>query len=284
MKLGLVMGGGGIIGIAWETGVLAGLQEECGFDPRAATVIMGSSAGSVIGAQAALGRDLDELVAIQLRPARGAGGQRPVPNFTSGPQAEIMRLMTTGRGEEHAVRIGELAMSVETFLSEDAYVDSFRSMIASERWPEVDLRVTSCDCTSGEGVIWSRDSTIDLVRAVASSCAIPGFFPTVGFKGRRYMDGPRGQGYTAKVLSETGADTALFIGPLAALAQFSSMMEAELELVRAAGIELHMVTGGPELTALAPNLMDISVRAAAVDAGLADGRAAAREMHWLAGN
>jgi NTE family protein len=282
VKLGLVMGGGGIVGIAWETGVLAALHDDCGFDPRRATVIMGSSAGSVTGAQAALGRDLDELVAIQQRPARGAGGHQPILDLTSGPQAEIMRLMTAGSGQEQAVRIGELAMRVETFLSEDAFVDSFRSMIASDRWPETDLRVTSCDCTSGEGVIWSADSGIDLVRAVASSCAIPGFFPTVGFNGRRYMDGPRGQGYTAKVLSEAGVDTALFIGPLAALAQFSSMMEAELELVRAAGIELHTVTGGPELAAIAPNLMDISVRAAGVDVGLADGRAAVKEMDWLA--
>jgi len=283
VKLGLVMGGGGIVGIAWETGVLAGLQEECGFDPRAATVIMGSSAGSVIGAQAALGRDLDELVAIQQRPPREARGQRQIPDFTSGPQAEIMRLMTAGGGQEHAVRMGELAMKAETVLSEEAFVDSFRSMIGSERWPEIDLRVTSCDCTSGEGVVWSLDSAIDMVRAVASSCAIPGFFPTVGFNGRRYMDGPRGQGHTAKILSDAGVDAALFIGPLAALAQFSSMMDAELELVRAAGIELHSVTGGPELAAIGPNLMDISVRATGVDAGLADGRAAAQEMNWLAG-
>ena len=71
------MGGGGIVGIAWETGVLAGLQEVTAFDPTSAAVIMGSSAGSVIGAQAALGRDIAELVAIQQRPPSTTSANRP---------------------------------------------------------------------------------------------------------------------------------------------------------------------------------------------------------------
>ena len=66
MNLGLVMGGGGLVGIAWELGVLAGLQEAAGLDPTAAAVIVGSSAGSVSGAQAALGKDLRALTDRQM--------------------------------------------------------------------------------------------------------------------------------------------------------------------------------------------------------------------------
>src|SRR5205814_4937756 len=61
------MGGGGLVGIAWELGVLAGMQEAAGLDPTTAAVIVGSSAGSVSGAQAALGRGLVDLVERQLR-------------------------------------------------------------------------------------------------------------------------------------------------------------------------------------------------------------------------
>ena len=278
MRLGLVMGGGGIVGIAWETGVLAGLHEACGFDPTSAAVIMGSSAGSVIGAQAAGGRDLAELVAIQRRPPNPTAAGRPVPDFTSGPQAEIMRLMTSGGGDDVAARLGALAMDCETALSEPAYVESFQSMVGTDDWPTVDLRVTTCECETGRGVAWSRDSGIGLVRAVASSCAIPGFFPTVTFKERHYTDGPRGRGMTVDILTDAGADVALFIGPNAALGQFASLMEAEFEAIRAKGIELHTITGGDELAKLGLNLMDASLRGAGVEAGQADGRKAATAL------
>ena len=274
MSLGLVMGGGGIVGIAWETGVLAGLREACGFDPTSATVIMGSSAGSVIGAQAALGRNLDELVDFQRRPPGSAAAARPAPDFTKGAQGEIIQLLMSGRDDVGA-RIGALAREADVDLSEDEFVESFRPMLGTDDWPAVDLRVTSSNCETGQGVVWSRDSGIGLARAVASSCAIPGFFPTVAFEGRRYMDGPRGKGHTARVLTEAKVDTALFIGPMAAMAQFSSVMDTELDLVRQQGIDLHAITGGDGLAAIGFNLMDVRRRADGVEAGLADARAAA---------
>jgi len=280
MRLGLVMGGGGIVGIAWETGVLAALKDECGLDPTSAAVVMGSSAGSVIGAQAALGHDLDELVAVQRRAPSSSNANRPAPDFSAGPQAEIMQLMSSGRDDVGA-RIGALAQHAETALSEDAFVDSFRGMLRSDEWPAVDLRVTSCDCDTGQGVVWSREDGIELVRAVASSCAIPGFFPTVAFGGRRFMDGPRGKGHTARVLSEARVDVTLFIGPNAALGPFARMMDAELSLVRDAGIELVTITGGEQLAAIGMNLMDVSRRADGVEAGLKDGLAASADVSRL---
>jgi NTE family protein len=278
MALGLVMGGGGIVGIAWETGVLAGLREACGFDPGSAAVIMGSSAGSVIGAQAACDRDLDELVALQRRPPNPTTGSRPMPDFSTGPRAEIMQLLMSGGGDENAARLGALAMECETALDEATYVESFRSMIGTDDWPAVDLRITTCECETGRGVAWSRTDGIDLVRAVASSCAVPGFFPTVAFGDRHYTDGPRGQGMTVDIVTGANVDVALFVGPNVALGQFAHLMDAEFEAIRAKGIELHTITGGPELAALGSNLMDASLRPAAVEAGLADGRAAAATL------
>jgi NTE family protein len=281
MTLGLVMGGGGIVGIAWETGVLAGLQEATGFDPTTARIIMGSSAGSVIGAQAALGRDLAELVAIQSRPPR-TGANRPMPDFTSGPQAEIMQILTGGNDAD-AAHLGALAMACDTALTEDDYVESFRSMLGTDEWPDVDLRVTTCECETGRGVAWRADDGIGLVRAVASSCAIPGFFPTVGHEGKHYTDGPRGRGMTRDLLTEAEADVALFIGPNIALGPFADLMKAEFEDIRSKGIELLAITGGEGLAGLGPNLMDASLRPAAVEAGMADGRAAAAQAATIVG-
>ena len=50
----LVLGGGGVTGIAWETGLIAGLAG-LGIDLAAADVIIGTSAGSVVGTDIACG-------------------------------------------------------------------------------------------------------------------------------------------------------------------------------------------------------------------------------------
>jgi NTE family protein len=56
----LVLGGGGVAGIAWELGILMGLYD-AGMDVRGADIIIGTSAGSVVGAQIASGTNLESL-------------------------------------------------------------------------------------------------------------------------------------------------------------------------------------------------------------------------------
>src|SRR5207302_8121589 len=63
----LVLGGGGVAGVAWELGILLGLHDT-GVDVRGADLIIGTSAGSVVGAQIASGTDLESLFASQLTP------------------------------------------------------------------------------------------------------------------------------------------------------------------------------------------------------------------------
>src|SRR3954468_18850847 len=70
MKRALVLGGGGITGIAWEIGLLKGLRD-LGVDLTAADTVIGTSAGSVVGAQLTSAFDLDDLYAAQLREPRG---------------------------------------------------------------------------------------------------------------------------------------------------------------------------------------------------------------------
>jgi NTE family protein len=66
----LVLGGGGVAGIAWELGLLSGWAAE-GVDVTAADLVVGTSAGSVVGAQLRLDGDLQTLYARQLLPPVG---------------------------------------------------------------------------------------------------------------------------------------------------------------------------------------------------------------------
>ena len=299
MNLGLVMGGGGLVGIAWELGVLAGLQEAAGLNPTSAAVIVGSSAGSVSGAQAALGRDLVDLVDRQRRTASrssrptesetprsgtspdgdGASGARQVRSV---PQEILDAMMSsTGSVEERAAKIGKMAMEADVTLEEDAYVESFRSFLGTDEWPEVDLRVTTAEAETGRSVLWSRDDGIDLIRAVASSCAIPCFFPPVSFRDKHYVDGPRG-GYMACLAEEKALDGILFVGPNAAMPP-QLARQVELEELADKGMPVVMVTGGEAMVRIGMDLMNPALRAEAAEAGVADGREAAVQVKALLG-
>jgi NTE family protein len=146
-------------------------------------------------------------------------------------------------------------------------------------WPDVDLRMSTAEAETGRSVLWSRDDGIDLVRAIATSCAIPGFFPPVSFGDKHYVDGPRG-GYMARLAEEKALDGILFIGPNAALPpQFARQIE--LEALADDGMPVVMVTGGQVLADIGMNLMDPRLRARAAEAGLADGREAAVQVKAL---
>jgi NTE family protein len=77
VTLALVLGGGGVAGVAWHTGVLLGLAES-GADPSAADLLVGTSAGSTVAAQLGAGHDPGELFARQVDPATLAT-ERPPP-------------------------------------------------------------------------------------------------------------------------------------------------------------------------------------------------------------
>src|SRR5712692_8800109 len=139
-RAALVLGGGGITGAAWEIGVLAGLHA-AGVDLTSADAVIGTSAGAIVGAQILSGVPIDELYSRQFR-----------------------------------ARIGRAALRARTMPeSERKRVISAR--LHSMSWPRRDLRITAIDAESGEFVVFKRDSGVDLVDAVAASCAIPLVYP-----------------------------------------------------------------------------------------------------------
>ncbi len=286
-KFGLVLGGGGVVGIAWEVGVAAGLKEAIGFDPRTAEVVVGSSAGSAAGALLTLGRPMDELVAQQRHvPANAA----PRPAAASAPGAgtsvvpeEIMGLLLSREGttEERARKIGPLAVAAPVTLSEDAFVASFVRMFGTEEWPETDLRVTTADCDSGASVLLGKADGVELARAVAASCAIPGFFPPISANGRRYMDGPR-DGFYPGLAKDKGLEAVVFIGPVGALPE-GLRSNPEMDALERMGIPVARIEGGAGLSILGADLRDVTARARAVEAGIMDGKAGAKRVAEVLG-
>ena len=188
-RTALVLGGGGITGIAWEIGLLAGLVE-AGTDLSRADLVVGTSAGSVVGAQVTCGAGLGELYERQLAPATAERAARL--NRATIAQFGWAMLRSRGKDVEFRRRIGALALAAEkagATPSEQERLDVIGSRLVSSQWPERSLVITAVDAETGEFRTFDRDSGVPLVHAVAASCAVPGVYPPVTIHGRRYVDG-----------------------------------------------------------------------------------------------
>jgi NTE family protein len=283
MTRALVLGGGGPVGIAWETGLLAGLAEG-GADLSGADLIVGTSAGSAVGAQLAMGRQPQQMYAAlaadasrtQPGPTRqntGEGGA--APNLM--PLMELMQKAAAG-GDPQAIRkeIGAFALSAKT-MSEEDFIATFGRMLASaDSWPSRQYQCTAVDAVTGEFTAWSNESGIPLSRAVASSCSVPGIYPPITINGRRYIDGGMrsptnadlAKGYDQVVVV---AVTSNVQGPMAETSR--QRLDGELSALRESGSSVTLISPDTaSLDAFGINLMDFTRRAGAAAAGLAQGR------------
>ena len=270
--LGLLLGGGGAVGIAWENGVLAGLVDAIGFEPGKSRIIVGTSAGAAVGADMALGKDPHDALALD-GDAQNPRRSLPRPDLEKGPFAEIIALMSSpgARRPETVARIAELVKQAEPVIPEDRFLAMFRRTVGTDEWPDVDFRPTAAACSTGEPVFWTKADGIPLSRAVASSCAIPGYFPPVFHAGEHYMDGSRGPRYHTRIARDLDLDAALFIGPRIPIPAVSDMILDDMAALAETGVRVHTILGSERLDAIGPNLMDFSKRPVAFEHGLADG-------------
>lgn len=288
MSKALVLSGGGPVGIAWQTGLAAGLARK-GVVLADAQLILGTSAGSAVGAQLALGRDPEDQLAryeSAATPAAPAGGTGvPGAAAPADRMAKLMALMADASKEggspvDTRKAIGRFALDADT-IEEDRFVDVFR-YLAGESWPEP-FRCTAVDAETGEFRVWDKEAGVELERAVASSCAVPGIFPPITLLGRRYIDGGMRSG--ASVDLAAGHDRVILVtlmGPerMAALAgaddprmaAMRARAENEMETVREAGGVVEVLSPDDDSAAvMGVNLMDASLGPAAAAAGVAQG-------------
>jgi NTE family protein len=178
----LVLGGGGAVGVCWQTGLLRGLRE-AGVHLAGAKAVLGTSAGALVGALLSSGRDVtDALTGL------AALGQSIDPDsLGAGNDAffSAMRQASFGTDPRQSLRaIGRAAKEAST-PAEDVYLGLFGTL-AGTAWP-AGFRCPAIDTDTGDLVVWEQGSCVPLLHAVAASCAVPLLFPTVTIKGRRYI-------------------------------------------------------------------------------------------------
>ena len=188
-RSGLVLGGGGITGIAWELGLLAGLAA-AGVDLTSADLIIGTSAGSVVGAQIASATPIEDLYGRQLEPPTSEIAGRMGTREQLGYLAAILR----SRGNLTALGRHLGAMSIRraatgALPSVERRLAAIGSRLPSTEWPDRELRVTTIDARSGRFRVITRRDGVALVDAVAASCAVPGVYPPIPIGDRMYIDG-----------------------------------------------------------------------------------------------
>jgi NTE family protein len=279
MTRALVLGGGGPVGVAWESGLLAGLAES-GVDLSSADFIVGTSAGSFVGAQLALGKSPAQIAAPDLAGAVPAAA-------TSGPPPDLTMLITkmleaaSGKrpAEEVRAEIGAWALSSPT-MSEEELITQFAPSLGGDfdgPWPAKPYACTSVDAADGSFIVWNKDAGIGLARAVASSCAVPGIYPPISFRGHRYIDGGMrsatnadlAKGYQVViVVAVTLRSMPSFIGDV-----FRQRFEAELQALRDGGSRVEVIVPDEDsCAAFGTNLMDTTRRQPSAQGGLRQGR------------
>ncbi|MGE5596274.1 MAG: patatin-like phospholipase family protein [Hyphomicrobiales bacterium] len=288
----LVLGGGGPVGIAWESGLLAGIAEG-GVDLGNADFIIGTSAGSFVGAQLAMGHTARELAEALLARGDRPPAQNREPSGEAGPPPDLTFLMTkmmeaqtSDRPPEEIRReIGQWALQAPT-MSEDAFIASFGHLLRDlpeDAWPERRYACTAVDAADGSFQLWTNGSGVGLARAVASSCSVPGVYPPITINGRRYIDG--GMRSSTNADQAKGYDVVAVVavtvgGATPQMAEVSRRrLEAELQVLRDGGSRVELITPSEQsMSAFGPNLMDFRRRQPAAQAGLEQGRGEAARL------
>jgi NTE family protein len=195
----------------------------------------------------------------------------------------LMRFPPAGEPSlELRQEIGRHALAAQT-QDEEVFVARIGKSLPPGDWPDR-FACTAVDAESGAFRVWRKADGVELRRAVSSSCAVPGIFPTVTIQGRRWMDG--GMRGSLNVDQAAGHERVLALAVIPAVARerLLSRFEAEAAPVRAAGGKMMLVSpDDASAMAFGPNLMDGSRRAAVMEAGRAQGRkeAARLKPFWI---
>jgi NTE family protein len=256
----LVLGGGGVTGIAWELGLLAGLADG-GVDLSGADLIVGTSAGSVVGALIATVDSLEELYEGQT----AAVGAEVTARMGLGLLLRLAAATLSTRDERKALtRIGAVALAADTMSESDR-----RAVISSglpiQEWPDRRLMVTAVAADNGEFVTFDRESGVSLVDAVAASCAVPGVWPPVTIRRRRYIDGGMRSPVNADLAE--GYDRVIALAPINT--SFRSGQSAAGQLARLPQGTRTLLIGPdqPARAAIGNNMLDPQRRGPAAQAG-----------------
>jgi len=268
----LVLGGGGLAGIAWITGLLTGLAE-AGDDLTGADLIIGTSAGAHVAAQLGSGLPLSELYARQEDPTRQQAetvAELEVAKFA----AEIRGYLAgAGTAAESRRRIGAYALTAKT-VPEAVRRKVIEGRLPAHDWPGRRIQVTAVDAATGELCVFDAASGTSLVDAVAASSALPGIWPPVTIGGSRYMDGSVRSADNADLAAGFARITVISpIGFDSLIPSSGPLREAVAQLKSDGSAVTVIVPDAPSAVAFGANPLNPATRTPAARAGLAQGRA-----------
>jgi NTE family protein len=293
MRVGLVLGAGGVMGGAWLTGGLDALARDTGWDPADADYVVGTSAGAMIGALCVAGVPPWFMVAFSAgerfegvtdargspaRTANRAGGaayrlHRGLPPV--GPGSWRLALRTLARPQRHTPSAFISGWLPRGILSHEPLREQVRRVVPSGWVRHPNLWIVACDYATGRRVALGRAGAprADLADAVAASCAIPGFYRPVEIGGRRYVDGGMYSTSNLDLLRNEGLDLVICLNPTSTLhptrawnpleigarawrRASGNRLGSEAKKLRAAGTEVILIQPTDEdLAVMGTNLM-----------------------------
>ena len=293
MRVGLVLGAGGVQGGAWLTGALDAIAEDTGWDPATADYIVGTSAGSMLGTLLAAGLppwfmvahsagetfdgmtdarggfagDADRSAGAKFNLERGA-----IPWFPGSPGLALRSALRPWRHTPAGVISG---WAPRGMISTEPLREIVRSAVAGRWTSHPNHWVVACDYATGRRVTFGRSGApeADLEDAVAASCAIPGFYRPVEILGRRYVDGGIWSASNLDVLRGQDLDLVICLNPTSSLHPIRAIspsaafrllfhqangrrLGSEAKRLRAEGTDIVLIQPtGRDLQAMGVNLM-----------------------------
>ena len=291
----LVLGGGGSAGNAWLIGVIAGLCD-VGLDVADADLLVGTSAGATAAAQIAMASPAELLAAVDAEdwPAAGEAGPGRSRLTTIRPPSNHMEVMTqviAAADDPADMRRGIGAAALERDAANggstpNRWRDTVAARLPAQRWPRQRLMITAIDADTGEPVVFTRESGVELVDAVAASTSNGFGGPPYRIGERRYLDGGYRRNENADLA--TGCDRVLVLSPLGGRTlhphEWGMQLSAQVEELRDAGSTVETILpDDASLEAFGGNMMDLSTRPPAARAGYEQGRRTGKELDgfWL---
>ena len=284
----LVLGGGGSTGNAWLIGVIAGLFD-AGLDVTTADLTIGTSAGSTAAAQIAGASPTELLAAIlaaapqqRTGPAGSDRGRVPIRSAADHMERTSTIIAAAEDAADMRRRMGAAALDMDA-ASDGSWQMQWRATVAarlpSQEWPQRTVLITAVDAHTGEPVVFDRHSGVDLVDAVAASCA-SGLPYRIG--DNRYIDG----GYRSNA---ENADLAAGYARVLVLSPFGGRsrtpvdwgmhLATQVDELRARGSRVETIFPDSDSEHMfGADAMDLSLRPPAARAGYNQGRALADQL------
>ncbi|OCT15042.1 patatin [Paenibacillus pectinilyticus] len=257
----VVLGGGGVTGIAWEIGMLTGLLH-AGINLADADAIIGTSAGSFVGAALACQYDLTKLYESQLVPNTAE------VNVSTDILTKFLWIRAVLLGGSNPKKIGkmfgDIAKKHPSKVTQEIRQSVVKSRLVTTEWPS-NLNVTAINAATGDLHILNKDSGISLLEAVSASGAVPGIWPFISFGGQDWIDGGMVSSTNAHLAS--GFNKVIVLSPMPKRHGFVPGVKNDVaELQKSAKASL-IIPDGNSIVAMGKNRYDPSYAPSSVKAG-----------------